>query len=77
MTGDANHVLINRRGLRDPLSFERAFDLEDAISQSGGFLEVLLSSGGLHLCAEFVQQFPVVSFQELPDLPNDLVILLL
>ena len=77
MAGDADHVLIDGRRLRDPLSFERAFNLENPIPQPGRFLEVFTLRGGFHLRAQVVQELPVVPFQKLAHLPNDAVVILL
>src|SRR5688500_6630145 len=74
MAGNANHILIDGRRLRDALPFERAFDLKDTIPESGGFLKLLPGRGGVHLAAQFVYEFLVVPFQELTHLPDNAMV---
>ena len=77
MAGDADDILIDGGRLRNPLPFERAFDLENPISQPGRFFEVFAGRGGIHLRAEVVHELPVVPFEKLSHLPDDAVVILL
>ncbi len=77
MAGDADDVLIDGGRLRNPLPFERAFNLENPVPQPGRFLEVFAGRGGIHLRAQVVHELPVVPFEKLSHLPDDAVVILL
>ena len=75
LPGETDHVLLGGGGLGHPLFLEGALDLEDPVAEPSCFLELFPIGRGLHLSAQAFKELAVPSFQELPHLLDDLMVL--